>query len=108
MIIEFPKDYPYSYPLMRFFKPPFHPNITDLGRIDPNDLDISYRSDTSVRYICECIIKSLLKPEFDNCVDLRRLSMKDNESQFLDTVNKWNNNNGKNSSEEWEIQWRYE
>lgn len=108
MIIEFPKDYPYSYPLMRFVLPPFHPNISDLGRIDLNELYISYRSDTSVRQICEWIINLLLKPEFDNSADLRRLSMKDNESAFLENVNNWNKNNGKNSSEEWERQWRYE
>ena len=55
MIIEFGPEYPTHYPLFRFVKPPFHPNITDQGRVCIDSLDQNYRSDMSFR---ELILKN--------------------------------------------------
>ena len=106
LIIEFTPDYPHNYPFFRFIKPPFHPNITDHGRICLDTLDQNYRSDMSIIDLIADIKLLLLQPNFDDCIDLKRKQMGENRSAFEATVRDWNNKNGKASPDEWKNQWK--
>lgn len=106
MIIEFTAEYPQHYPLFRFVHPPFHPNITDQGRVCIDTLDQNYRSDMSIIDLIADIKLLLLQPNFDDCIDLKRKQMGENRSAFEATVRDWNNKNGKASPDEWKNQWK--
>lgn len=106
LIIEFTPEYPQHYPFFRFIKPPFHPNITDHGRICLDTLDQNYRSDKSVRDLIGEIRLLLYEPNFDSPVDLKRENLKSRMNEFEQTVNEWNNMNGKDTPEEWEKDWK--
>lgn len=106
LIIEFTPEYPAHYPFFRFVYPPFHPNITDQGRICLDSIDQNYRSDKSIRELIGQIRYLLLNENFDSCVDLKREKFKNNQQAFINEVNKWNNQNGKDTPEEWEKTWK--
>lgn len=124
MIIEFLAEYPTHYPLFRFIHPPFHPNITDQGRVCMDSLDQRYRSDMSILELLGDIKLLLLEPNFDSCVDLKReqhreemveyqrrralAKSKDQEPPLPSIVKEWNDRNSKGSPDEWENDWKIE
>lgn len=108
MIAEFNSEYPAQAPMFRFMFPPFHPNITDQGRICLDTLENNYRSDMSVRELIGQIRYLLLNYNFDSCVDLKREKYKDRQPDFAREVNAWNDRNGKDTAEKWEEAWQIE
>lgn len=99
MIIELTDQYPEHCPLIRFIKPPFHPNITDQGRVFIDSL-----IDMSIKELIGQIRYLLYKPNFNSPVDLKRQNL--NHKDFVRIVKQWNNKNGKNTPEEWENEWK--
>ena len=99
-MIEFPPEYPQHYPLFRFVAPPFHPNITDQGRVCIDILDKRYRSDKSVLELIGEVRYLLFEPNFDSCVDLKREELTKDKTIFEALVNDWNIKNGKINSDE--------
>lgn len=97
MIIEFGPEYPTHYPLFRFIKPSFHPNITDQGLVCIDSLDQNYRSDMSFRELIGKIRLLLFEPNFKSPVDLKREKL---------IVKQRNESNGKDSPEDWLKEWK--
>ena len=107
MIVEFTPEYPQHYPLFRFVKPPFHPNITDQGRVCIDAFDQIYKNNMTVLELIGHIkTLMMIQPSFDSCVDLRRQQLADNKEEFERIVKKWNEDNGKDSPEDWEKDWK--
>lgn len=106
MIVEFTSEYPQHYPLFRFVRPPFHPNITDQGRICIDTLDQRYHSDKSIRELIGEIRYLLFEPNFNSCVDVNRERISQNKALYEKTVKEWNDRNGKKSVEDWEKEWK--
>ena len=106
LLVEFSSDYPQKYPNIRFVYPPFHPNITDQGRICMESLDQFYRSDISMLELISKIRLLLLEPNFVNPVDIKRSEMNGKTDLFLKLVKDWNEKNAKNSPGEWEREWK--
>lgn len=106
MIIEFPPEYPQHYPLFRFVKPPFHPNITDQGRVCIDTLDQTYRSNQSIKELIGQVRYLLFEPNFGSPVDTKREGMNIDDPRFKQLVTEWNNKNGENGPENFISQWK--
>lgn len=108
LTIEFPVNYPEHYPMIRFVHPPYHPNITDQGRICMDHLDVGYNSDFEIRGLFGEVRMLLLQPNFQDPVDSDRFSLDSDMNSFLNKVKDWNNKNAKDSPDEWKTTWKIE
>lgn len=106
MIIEFPLNYPQHYPLFRYVSPPFHPNVSDSGRICISTLDQTYRSDKSIKELIGEVRYLLFEPNFDDCVDVKRSLLSKNKPEYERIVREWNQKNGKSNPEDFEKNWK--
>ena len=67
--IEFPKEYPYAPPHIRFVTPIKHCNINNYGRVCHSILDRNYTPNTKMSLILQCIYGLLLNPDVADPLD---------------------------------------
>ena len=122
--INFPDEYPAKPPEIRFFKPPYHPNISESGRICIDSLDKYYISSNSIVTLLGQIRGLLLQPNYSDPIDMTRTEFQtcvkwvqkdgnlvgeiicpQNIKQKIDQINK---QNGKSTLEEWTKDWNIE
>ena len=108
MIVKFPNEYPVHYPLFRFVYPPFHPSISESGRVFINTLDFYYKSSMTIKEIIQMIIDLLIHPDFNYILDRKTEGMKIDDARFLQLVTEWNQRNGRDSINEWISSWKIE
>ena len=108
LTLEFPDDYPEHYPFIRFVAPPYHPNVTDLGRICIDKLEHGYAANMTVRELIGYVRGILLEPNFSDPVDLiRHIINNENPTQFRNKVNEYHRKCHQ-SPEQYYNQWRIE
>ncbi|OHT12150.1 hypothetical protein TRFO_18140 [Tritrichomonas foetus] len=119
LTIEFPTGYPQNNPIIRFVKAPFHPNITNHGRICIDTLDIGYHSTYTINRILTSIIGLLLLPNYHDPVDVDHSEFYDAVStqskkssvfpqSILDKINAKNQESGKRNADDWISHWNIE
>lgn len=66
---QFPGDYPFKAPVVRFITPIYHCNMNAQGRICHSILDCNYSPALSFRQIMDCIYGLILTPEPEDPLD---------------------------------------
>lgn len=108
LTVDFPSNYPEHYPLIRFVNPPFHPNVTDQGRICLDLLDTAYFSNFAIKNLLEQVITLLVLPNFKDPVDSTRFSLDSDMDEFNRKVQDWNARNSRASPDDWKTNWKIE
>ena len=106
--VDFPKDYPRVQPLVRFLgSPPFHPNISNEGRICIDTLGRAYKDHLTMMFIFKSIIDLLLHPNYDEPIDafhgdLLKLDRKAFDAKVWESAA----NNSRPNVEAWTAEWK--
>ena len=106
--VDFRKDYPTTAPVIRFVgAAPFHPNITNEGRIRIDSLQTKYSPNMSLSYLLSDVIKCLRHPNHEQPVDNFHKDLytcdRDlyNQKVFSSTVN-----NSRPTVDDWIKEWQ--
>ena len=69
LYVNFPGDYPFRAPEMRFITPIYHCNMNQQGRICHSVFDRNYSPALSFRNIVDCVYGLVLTPEPEDPLD---------------------------------------
>ena len=69
LYVQFPGDYPFKAPEMRFITPIYHCNMNQQGRICHSVFDRNYSPAISFRQIVDCVYGLILTPEPEDPLD---------------------------------------
>ena len=80
--VSFPESYPVGPPNIRFLSIPYHPNVSDEGKLLFDMIDDDYNSNIRVHEIIVAIVKLLSCPELDHPIQPRIAEMYKNRTSF--------------------------
>ena len=105
--VDFPSQYPSARPVVRFSgDPPFHPNISNEGRVCANLLGPGYKEDLSMLVILRSIIDLLQNPNYDDPIDTFHADLlKFDRAAFDQKVLTSAVNNSRPTIEDWTRDW---
>lgn len=105
--VDFPSQYPSAQPVVRFSgEPPFHPNISNAGRVCANFLGPGYKADLSMLVILRSIIDLLQNPNYDEPIDMFHADLlKCDREAFDQKVLMSAVNNSRPTIEDWTRDW---
>lgn len=69
LYVQFPGDYPFKAPEMRFITPIYHCNMNQQGRICHSVFDRNYSPALTFRQIIDCVYGLILTPEPEDPLD---------------------------------------
>lgn len=86
--LQFPTDYPFKAPLVRFVTPCFHPNVDNAGNICLDILKDKWSAAYSVKTVLISIQSLLGEPNNDSPLNNYAAKLWDNQEEFRKAVHK--------------------
>lgn len=88
LALQFPTDYPFSAPHVRFVTPCFHPNVDNAGNICLDILKDKWSAAYSVKTVLISIQSLLGEPNNDSPLNTYAAKVWDNQEEFITAVKK--------------------
>ena len=88
--LEFPAEYPFKPPKVKFLTKIYHPNIKKTGEICADLLNENWGPTLNTRYVLEALKQMLTEPNPDNALEPDAAALfKDNRAKYDETAKKW-------------------
>ena len=95
LYVTFPAHYPTCPPIIRFLSVPYHPNVSNEGRVIFSKIDEGYRSSLRVLEILTSLIDLLRTPELGEPIQTRIAEDYRNRAEFERTATRVTNEQAK-------------